>query len=445
MTPFTPVSQGPWVPRRRFLGQSVAWAAASLAGFSGCTTSPVTGESILVGMSEANEVAVDRQVAPQQFSADLGAVQDEAVNRYVSEVGASLASRSHRPQMPYSYRVLNANYVNAYTFPGGSMGLTRAILLEMDDEAQLAALLGHEIGHVNARHAAQRQGSSMVAQVAVAGLAIAADARYGGGVGQLVGLGGQLGASAMLASYSRDNEREADALGMAYMTRAGYSPQGMVGLMGMLNRQHTEKPDVLTTMFSSHPMSDERLRNMETLARSHATDSRKVQRERYMDTTAGVRRLRTTIESCQKGEVSASRQNLPEAEKHLRTALSSTPRDYAANVLMGRVLMAQSRHADAQNFLTTAKAVYPGEAQALKMSGTNLVMLNKGAAALPDLQAARRFTPGDSGLVLATGLALDQSGQRAPAAREYQRFLQAVPSGQLADVARGRLTAMGFR
>src|SRR5574343_1911111 len=155
----------------RITRRQVLWLLGASA-LSGCATSPVGGGSILVGMSEDEERNVDREVAPRQFSQDLGAVQDEALNRYLGEVGQRLDAKVHRPQMPYSYRVLNANYVNAYTFPGGAMGVTRGILADLQDESELAALLGHEMGHVNARHAAQRQGTAMVTQVAMTGVNI---------------------------------------------------------------------------------------------------------------------------------------------------------------------------------------------------------------------------------------------------------------------------------
>ena len=131
-------------------------AASAGAALQGCATSPVTGQRIVVGMSELMERAVDREQAPHQFSADLGAVQDASVNAYVGEVGARLRPALQRRDMPYSMRVVNANYVNAYTFPGGAMGITRGIMVALQDESELAALLGHELGHVNARHAAQR-------------------------------------------------------------------------------------------------------------------------------------------------------------------------------------------------------------------------------------------------------------------------------------------------
>ena len=239
---------------RRITRRQMLWLLGASA-LSGCASSPVGSGSILVGMSEEEEKATDRQVSPQQFSQDLGAVQDGMLNQYLAEVGHRLDSKSHRPQMPYSYRVLNANYVNAYTFPGGAMGVTRGILVDLDNEAELAALLGHELGHVNARHAAQRQGTAMVTQAAMTGVNIIGTvAGYGG----LTDLGTQLGASVLLSSYSRDNEREADALGQEYMVRAGYPASGMVGLQQLLVDQQKESPGMLQTMFSTHPMSSER-------------------------------------------------------------------------------------------------------------------------------------------------------------------------------------------
>src|SRR5574343_845152 len=265
----------------RITRRQVLWLLGASA-LSGCATSPVGGGSILVGMDEEEEKAVDRKVAPQQFSQDLGAVQDAPVNQYLSEVGQRLHAKSHRPQMPYSYRVLNANYVNAYTFPGGAMGVTRGILVDLDNEAELAALLGHELGHVNARHAARRQGQAMVTQVAMTGVNIIGAVA---GVGSLTDIGTQLGASVLLASYSRDNEREADSLGQEYMVRAGYPASGRVGLQQLLVDQQKESPGMLQTMFSTHPMSSERRDTARQMAESKYASSTKRDpgRDRYMD------------------------------------------------------------------------------------------------------------------------------------------------------------------
>ena len=299
--------------RNRLSRRDAIWLfGAATASLQGCAVSPVTGERILVGMSEAQEAAIDQQQAPHQFSQDLGAIQNGQVNAYVSEIGQRLDALSHRPNMPYSYRVLNANYVNAYTFPGGAMGVTRGIMVDMDDEAQLAALLGHELGHVNARHSAQRQGQTMIAQTVLVGVNAAAQ---NSGWAPLIGLGSQVGASALLANYSRSNEHEADALGQAYMVQAGYPATGMTRLHQMLVQEEQEAPSTLATMFSSHPMSSERRDRARAAAETTYASSLKasVRRERFMDSTSPLRQIKPAIQACQKGESAMSARKLDEA------------------------------------------------------------------------------------------------------------------------------------
>lgn len=423
------------------LGASAS--ATTLAALGGCATSPVDGRSIVVGLSEDDERNTDRRLAPHQFSQDLGAVQDAGLNAYVSTLGQQLHSRSHRPGMPYSYRVLNANYVNAYTFPGGSVGITRGIVTEMQSEAELAALTGHELGHVNARHAAQRQGQAMVAQGALVGLAVALGDKPLGGVATIAG---QIGASALLSSYSRDNEREADALGQEYMVRAGYPASGMVSLHQLLLSKQTRQPSVIETMFSSHPMPQERVENARQLAASTygASASLPVQRERYMDNTARLRAIRPTIEACQAGETAVARKQLGQAETHYADAIRRTPGDYAANVLMAQCLVAQKRQADALRYAEAAKSIYPQEAQARQIAAGAKMAVRDYAGAIVDLDAYDRALPGNPGVVFLKGVALEGLGDRNGAAQHYTRFTRTVSQGDAATYANGRLKAWGY-
>jgi len=423
------------------LGASVS--ATSLTALQGCAQSPVTGERILVGMSESQERAADAQYAPHQFSEDLGAIQDDAVNRYVSTLGADLHRHTHRPQMPYSYRVLNANYVNAYTFPAGAMGVTRGILVNLEDEAELAALLGHEMGHVNARHAAQRSGQGLLASVALVGVAMMADEQWAG----LAMVGGQIGASALLASYSRDNEREADALGQEYLVRAGYPANGMTRLHQLLVAQEKQAPGLLQTMFSSHPMSTERVATAERLAQTQYahTLNRPQRRERFMDETASVRRIKPTIEACQQGEVAMSRKQLPAAQKAFAKAIQATPQDYAANLRMAQCLQAMGKAQEARAFALTAQNIYPQEAQAHKMAGVLALQLKQPQQAYEHLTRFDQQLPGNPGITFLRGVAQEGTGNRREAAALYQRFLQTTRQGQAAQYATGRLQAWGAR
>ncbi|MCX7901958.1 MAG: M48 family metalloprotease [Burkholderiaceae bacterium] len=419
-----------------------ATGAAAAAALGGCAVSPVTGDRILVGMSEDQERAIDRQVAPHQFSQDLGPVQDAEINRYVAGVGSRLHALSHRPAMPYSYRVLNANYVNAYTFPGGAMGLTRGIMAELDDEAQLAALLGHEIGHVNARHAAQRQGQAMLAQAAVVGLGVASsDSPWGG----LLTVAGQIGASALLASYSRDNEREADALGQQYMVKGGYPADGMTRLHALLVREEKAKPSLLATMFASHPMSRERMETAQRLAQTQYAASLKSDagRERYMDNTARLRQLKPAIDACKNGEMALAAKRLSDAEQQFGAALKHAPQDYASNVLMARCLAAQGKRTEALRFAETARQIYPQEGQAHKLVGVLHLQGRDPAQALAAFDQFDRLLPGDPGIAFLKGVSFDAMGDRPRAAAHYRAFLQSGGQGPSAQFAANRLQALG--
>lgn len=419
-------------------------AAAVSATASGCATSPVTGERIMVGMSEDQERQADKQAAPQQFSQDLGSVQDATVNDYVTRVGADLHTRSQRKGMPYNYRVLNANYVNAYTFPAGSVGITRGIITELDDESQLAALIGHELGHVNARHAAQRQGEALVGQIAVVGLGVAtADSQWS----PLIQIASQVGASALLSSYSRGHEREADKLGMDYMTAAGYPAEGMVGLHQMLVDMHGAKPSALQTMFSSHPMSEERRDTARQRADTEfaATRSRSARRERYMDHTAGVRKLKPVIDACKNGEEAMSAKKLAVAQEQFGQALKRAPQDYAANLRMGQCLQAQGQAGEARRYAEAARDIYPSEAQAHKLGAVLALQQRDPQRAWEGLQAFDRLLPGDPGTLFLKGVTLESAGRRADAARHYNAFLQRGAQGDAARFASSRLQAWGAR
>jgi len=432
----------PSFSRRHFLwllSMSAAGAAVS------CATSPVTGRTQFMLVSEEEEIQIDRQNAPFQFSADYGQIQDPGLNDYVRQVGQSLAARTHRTQMPYSFRAVNATYVNAYAFPGGSIACTRGILLSLDNEAELAALLGHELGHVNARHTAQQMSKGKVTNTIVGGFSVVAGA-VAGGLGQLAGAVGSIGAGALLASYSRDNEREADALGMEYMVKAGYGPKGMVGLMEMLQSLSKSKPSTIELMFATHPMSDERyqsaVKNSQTKYAS--AQNLPLNRERYMDHTARLRAMKGTIEELQKGEQAMNGQKMGEAEAHFQNALKQTPNDYVGLVLMATCQIVQKKPAEGLRYSEAAKSVYPQEAQAYYLSGFAKLQTRNFAGAYQDFSSYEKVLPGNPTTVFFKGFSKEGMGNKEEAAKEYQRYLQVVQEGKFAQHAYGRLVEWGY-
>ncbi len=416
---------------------------AAPAWLTGCSVNPVTGRPELMLLSRDDEVRIDQQQSPHQLSADYGVTPDERLNRYVSDLGTELARVSHRPDMPYSFQVVNANYVNAYAFPGGTIGLTRGIMLEMEDEAELAALLGHEVTHVTARHAGRRMSQGMLAQVAVGtAVAGAGETRMAGVVGAV----GQIGAGALLSRYSRDNEREADRLGMDYMADAGHNPEGMIGLTEMLTSLSDRKPNAIQVMFASHPTGQERLDNARNQARdfSRSQRERNLHRERYQDMIAPLEALRPAIEAMQEGERLLAGGDAEAAERELQRALDRAPADYTGLMLMGKLQMNRERYDQALTYLEEAEQALPGEGQAIQFQGLAHLGRERYDRALNRFEAYEALLPGNPGTDFLAGYCHENMAQRPQAAERYQRFLQQVQSGPQAEHAQRRLIEWGY-
>ena len=433
------------VERRTFLRLlSLATAGVAIPSIiTGCAVDPVTGKTGLMLMSEQQEIDIDRQQGPHQFSADYGIYGDLKLNQYLSNLGKSLHALSHRPGMPYNYKVVNANYVNAYAFPGGSIAVTRGILLDLDNEAQLAGLLGHEIGHVNARHSAERMSKGMLANMAVGGLVAAAgDSAYAGALGAA----GQISAGVLLAKYSRENEREADKLGMEYMVKGGQNPQGMVGLMDMLRSMSKHQPSAVELMFSSHPMSDERFATAQNRAKSSYGGhlGKNKYRDRYMDNIASLRRIKPVIAAEQKGEAFMAKKDYGNAEKQFRSALKAKENDYTGLVLMAKLMLTQEKPKDAMGWINKARQASPGEGQAIHLHGVAAIALKDFSGAYQAFADYEKRLPGNPNTPFLKGYSLEGSGNRDGAAKEYQRFLQKVQQGEQAQHAYSRLQEWGY-
>ena len=430
------------ITRRQFL-----WVtSASAAGFLiGCAANPVTGKSQLMLVSEDQEIEIDRQNSPYQFSTDYGSIQDKNLNNYINQTGKKISALTHRPHMPYSFRGVNAAYVNAYAFPGGSIAATRGILIELRNEAELSALLGHEMGHVNARHTAEQMSKGMLTNALVGGIATIAGTQSSG-LGSLASQLGMLGAGALLAHYSRDNERQADALGLEYMVKAGYNPNGFVGLMDMLRSTSQHEPSAIELMFSTHPMSDERY---STAVKTVQTKYRHAQnlpfyRERYMDHTAKLRAMKGAIQAMQKGERAMAGEKYDEADTYFEKALKQAPDDYAGLVMMAKCQMVRERYSEADRYVKKAKKVYPQEAQAHYLAGFVNMNQKQYDSAYEDFKIYEKILPGNPNITFYQGLSLEMMNRVSESADKYYRYLKVVNQGEKAKYAYQRLVQWGY-
>jgi predicted Zn-dependent protease len=225
----------------------------SLVVTAACATNPVTGKRELSFMSEAQEIEMGREL-DRQVRQEMGVYQDEDLQRYVQDLGARLASRSQRPNLPWSFAVVDSPAVNAFALPGGYIYITRGILAYLSNEAQLVGVLGHEIGHVTARHAAQQYTRSMGASLGVlVGSIFVPEVRpfadlAEGGIGVL------------FLKFGRDDELQADALGAQYAGTGGWDPEEVPRFLTTLSRisELTDRSGVPNWM-STHPQPDNRV------------------------------------------------------------------------------------------------------------------------------------------------------------------------------------------
>ncbi len=428
------------IDRREFL----RWSSMAAMGtaLSGCATNPVTGRRHFMIISKAQEVEMDRQYAPHQFSADFGPSQDTQMNAYVDSVAMDIAAKSHRSDMPYSARVVNAPHINGYVFPAGSIAVTRGIMLAMDTESELAGLLGHEIGHVNHRHAARRQSWGLLTMLGVAGLGAAFEASEDlKDYADLVTIFGSLGAGLLLSSYSRKDEREADATGMDYMVMAGHNPEGMTSLMQTLVEMHDREPSRLELMFSTHPMSRRRRDDMQKRidAKYTGEDDRPDGRERYMDNIAELRAIEGAIVHMQAGQSAIWREQYGEALNELQAALRIAEDDYAALLMCVNCLTATNRLSEARRYAARAREIYPEEAQAYFATGVVALREGRYAEANSNFTVYQEKLPGNPNTLLFKGISLEGLGRRNEAAEAYNAYLQISPQGDAAVYVREKL------
>src|SRR5438552_8558485 len=236
----------------------VGWLACILA-VAGCATNPVSGRRELSLVSTAQEDQIGRE-GYQAVLQEYGVYDDPRLQAYVDSVGQRLGRVSHLPNEHWKFTLLDDPTVNAFAMPGGYIYITRGILAHLNSEAQLAGVLGHEIGHVCARHSAKQITQQEIATLglAVGGVFSSTLQRYSGAAQQALGL--------MMLKYSREDETQADELGVKYATAAGYDPREIPATYATLKRISERAGSTLPAFLSTHPDPGDRETRTRALA-----------------------------------------------------------------------------------------------------------------------------------------------------------------------------------
>lgn len=413
---------------------AIAALLLTLGIATGCAVNPVTGQRELGFISEQRELVIgQQQYTPSQQSQGGQFTIDRGLTTYVNGVGQRLAAVSDR-QLPYEFVVLNNSVPNAWALPGGKIAINRGLLIELNNEAELAAVLGHEIVHAAARHGAQAMERGMLLQGAMVVGAIAAQ---GSNYADYIVGGAQLGAQLMTQRYGRDAERESDAYGIRYMAAAGYDPSAAISLQEVFVRlSEGRQSGLIDGLFASHPPSQERVENNRALVaqlRAEGLRGGELGVERYQQATAFLRQNKPAYDAFDEAERLIAQDRLEDAAQRVETALRMVPDEARFHGLKADIMVYQRRYQNAVRSYDDAIRrdpnyfdYYLGRGVAYSRQGDN-------RRATADLQASIKLLP--------TAMAMNELGTLSlanndrAAAKQYFGFA-ADAQGPIGDQAR---------
>jgi predicted Zn-dependent protease len=251
------------------------WKAAAvlvvaLGALSGCVTNPATGRSQFNVIGREQEIRLGAEAEPSFLESYGGEIPDTQIVAYVRNIGMQLAELSERPDLPWEFHAVDSAVINAFALPGGKIFITRGLMEQMTSEAQLAGVLGHEVGHVTAKHINDQMTQQIAISVVLIGLGVVAEQQDEDWL-RVLGAGAQVGGSLYMLKFSRSHEYEADELGLRYMGRLGYNPAAQAEVMEILQAAGGGGGGI--ELFKTHPDPDKRAERV-----------RKLVAERYANT-----------------------------------------------------------------------------------------------------------------------------------------------------------------
>ncbi len=389
-------------------------ALLSTAVLVGCVANPVTGSREFGFMGTGQEIALGREHYGPTQQMEGGVYRlDPELNAYVARVTEGLAAVSDR-ELPYEIVVLNSSVPNAWALPGGKMAINRGLIVELENEAELAAVIGHEITHAAARHGAQRMERGMLLQGAVVAAAIASSSSE---YAPYVMGAAQLGAVLISHRHGRDAEREADYFGMQYMHRAGYDPTAAISLQEtFLRLSEGRSTDWLSGLFASHPPSAERVANNRKTA-AELGPGGELGRERYQAATAALRGRQEAYDAGDAARLALRERDTKTAIAKLEEAIALEPKEARFHGLLADIHYHEGRHQQALR--SYDRAIELDDAFFAHWQGRGLTRMELGqrTEARSDLERGMTLLPTADAANALGQMAL--AGGRTQEAREY--------------------------
>lgn len=365
-------------------------------GLSSCQVNPVTGDrNFQIYGSDWEKQVGSQMYAPMKQSQGGEFIIDPELTAYVQEVGNRLADQARRKdELDYEFSVLNDSSPNAWALPGGKIVVNRGLLVNLNSEAELAAVLGHEIVHSDAAHGARAQSKGMLTQAgAVISMVILGSTIDSQSARQVAMMVPALGAQLLTQKYGRDAERESDEFGMLYMSEAGYDPQGAVELQETFFELSKERnQDWINGLFASHPPSQERVENNRKTAEKLPRGG-EMGRDRYLRKTAYLRRVQPAYDAYDEARKALAEDKTDLAQEKLNRALSIEPRESLFHDLQGDILALNDKHELALASYQRAVSANPGFFYGYLREGEMQYLLNAPAPARSSLGQSLELMP----------------------------------------------------
>lgn len=381
-----------------------------LLTLTACAENPVTGRQELQFVSADKEIKMGQEnyLYGQQASGGQYTVDPE-LTAYVQEVGQKLAKSSARPELPYEFVVLNDSVPNAWALPGGKIAVNRGLLTHLDNEAELAAVLGHEITHAAARHGAKAMERQIImstglvaANVAILATHKDSDPAY---KDQALGASAAVAAGLISTKYSREAELEADSYGMDYMAKAGYSPQGAVTLQQTFVKLMDQKsPNWVSGLFATHPPSQERVKANQQRAQKMPQDLA-LNKERYQQKTAKLKKDQAAYAAFDEGVKALKKEELTQALTLANKAIALVPNEALFYSLQGDVYAKKDEKDKAMTAYQTAIAKNPNYFYHFHQRGLLYEKMGEKAKAKADLEKAQKLLPTETAAAALKALA----------------------------------------
>ena len=402
---------------------------------TGCVTNPVTGKSQISLMSPEQEVASGAQnYVPAQQSQGGQYTVDPGLTTYVQSVGKKLAAVSDRPDLPYEFVVLNNDVPNAWAMPGGKLAINRGLLVYLEDEAQLASVLGHEIVHAAARHGAQQQTQNVLlgGAVLIAGVAISEKKPEVGalGMGALA-----VGAQAWQAKYGRGHELQSDEVGIKYMAKAGYDAQAAVELQEIFVKlSEGRNSGFIEGLFASHPPSQERVDKNKITAAKYPGGVRN--KEAFQRAMAQVNKDKKAYENYQKAQKLAGEKKYIDAQGYVDQSIAQQPKENLFWEMKGQLLLQQKKTGEAIGAFDKAIQANPKYFKPYALRGIAYYEDGKRDLAEKDLTTSQRYLPTQIATYYLGEISLAK-GNKSQAAQYFQQAAQG--GGEIGEAAKGKL------